>query len=47
MEEQKAGAGSPPVPVNASRRPYSDEHKASILKALVTWKGSRRSFCQL
>jgi transposase-like protein len=33
--------------VNASRRPYSDEHKASILKALVTWKGSRRAFCQL
>ena len=47
MEEQKAGSGSPPVPVNASRRPYSDEHRASILKALVTWKGSRRAFCQL
>ena len=35
MEEQRAGSGSPPVPVNASRSPYSPEHKAAVLKALV------------
>ena len=47
MEEQRAGAGSPPVPVNASRRQYSPEHKAAVLKALVSWTGSRRAFCEL
>ena len=47
MEEQRAGSGSPPVPVNAGRRPYSPEHKAAVLKALAAWTGSRRAFCEL
>ncbi len=47
MEEQKAGAGSPPVPMEPRRKTYPPVHKAAVLKALANWTGSRRAFCKL
>jgi len=47
MEGQRTGSGSPPVPTEPRRKTYPPEHKAAVLKALASWTGSRRAFCQL
>jgi hypothetical protein len=47
MEEQTAGSGSPPVALEPRRKTYPPDHKAAVLKALSSWTGSRRAFCQL